>query len=58
MRGYGVDLGATFGAAKSGGGVENPDAVRHEADKQMLRAKEAGKSRIGFAAGPVVDLRT
>jgi len=53
----GADVAATFGAAPSGEGGD-ADAVRHVADTQMRRAKNAGKRRVAFASGRLVDLTT
>jgi len=52
-----IDLGATFGAAFSSPTGGDPNAVRHVADAHMRRAKEAGKRRLMFASGRLVDLR-
>jgi diguanylate cyclase (GGDEF)-like protein len=53
---WGVDLGATFGAAPGGTASKDPDAVRHLADAQVRRAKDAGKRRVAFSSGRLVDL--
>lgn len=53
-----TDLGATFGAAQTGPADDNPDAVRNSAEVQMRRAKEAGRRRLAFSSGLLIDLTT
>lgn len=52
----GVDLAATFGAAPSRNSAEAVDAVQHEADGQLRRAKTAGKRRLARVGAPLIDL--